>query len=155
MWNSKACNILKFIAWINLFIYLIAIMYCATVAILSEERYWTSLIIFILFVSTILQILILIILHNLSLDVYSHACSPSLQEPNGAPPEPHRSTTGAPPEPHRSPTGAPQDSAGASQSLPNYDSFFEMNASPPPYELVTKKSTCWIRRFQPIEPSPI
>ena len=89
MWNSKACNILKFIAWINLFIYLIAIMYCATVAILSEERYWTSLIIFILFVSTILQILILILLHDLSLDVYSHACSPSLQEPNGAPPEPH------------------------------------------------------------------
>ena len=85
-----ACNILKFIAWINLFIYLIAIMYCATVAILSEERYWTSLIIFILIVSTILQILILILLHDLSLDVYSHACSPSLQEPNGAPPEPHR-----------------------------------------------------------------
>ena len=131
MWNPKACNILKLIAWINLFIYLIAIMYCATVAILSEERYWTSLNIFILFVSTILQILILIILHNLSLDVYSHACSPSLQEPNGAPPEPQRS-----------PTGAPQDSAGASQSLPNYDSFFEMNASPSPYEMVTKKNTC-------------
>ena len=136
MWNSMACNILKFIAWINLFIYLIAIMYCATVAILSEERYWTSLTIFILFVSTILQILILILLHNLSTRA-------------------HQSPTGALPEPHWSPTGAPQYSAGASQSPPNYDSFFEMNASPPPYEMLTKKSTCWIRRFQPIEPSPI
>ena len=86
MWNPKACNILKLIAWINLFIYLIAIMYCATVAILSEERYWTSLIIFILIVSTISQILILILLHDLSLDVYSHAVPKSTRA--------HRSPTG-------------------------------------------------------------
>jgi len=89
MMVSKLWCIARIVAWINLFIYLIAIIYCAIVAILAGQRYWTSMIFFILFVSTILQILILILLHDLSSYVYSHACSPSLQEPTWAPLEPH------------------------------------------------------------------